>query len=242
MAEELVLPIDTSIAKKLMKQTGPVTDILPDDMKPDELHASLVSSLGLLGDIQASEGRLKTIIGRMLQLATSNPEVYKSQGMEHFEDYITFLKKRTGLSRTTLFDSRTLVKNWSNLPVEEIQEIGFTKLMIAGKHTNQEDPGYKKVLKMARESETADVFRDKVEQLYSAPGSTSGDKLTIVGSKADIKELRNWLEDAEVRAYLGTSKEAKMINFAFEGISADVQAAAKEAAKKFKGKKGEEAA
>jgi hypothetical protein len=211
MTETELTPAQKGLVQKLVKATGDLKEVIPDDLEPEKINASLEACCTMASNLDEAQGTLKPIIGRLLILAQRNPETFEKLGCKSFEDYCTLISKKTGRCRSNLREAMFLQKKWSDLPAEEYKRIGITKLLLVAKFTSQSETGHKKILNEVAKKTIDEAKEWVVEKGYLDKGETSGATLTITGSKKDIKEIREFLNREDIQAAAGTSDFAKIL-------------------------------
>ena len=130
------------IVKDLLTTTDPPSDVIPDDMSPTDLWRYLAAVCKGITRTQEAAARLKFFLGRILVQVQKNPELYTSQGYETFNNFVTDgVPKLFGVSRPEAYISKKISEVLGErLPINEMEEIGISKLNVASNAIRQKTP------------------------------------------------------------------------------------------------------
>jgi len=198
----------------LVTKKGDITVVIPETMSAADIHSKLMSFFAVKEEMEAIVNRkLKPVIGRLLVLASNLPEIWSTRGYDSFEQYLQKeVCDRFGIARSNALEGKRIMEKFPSLAMETYREIGVTKLALAARFTSQEETGHKKILEAAAKAGTVEEFRSHcVKKGYIAAGETTGDALRITGTKKDIREIRGFLDRADVQACVGSESWSKVI-------------------------------
>ena len=212
---ELVkLEDDSFIATVMRRKKRSLTEAVPEDIEPREALANIkecVSSLNKLGNATSVVG---AILGQHMAIMARRPEIYEAAGYASLREFeqAEIVDK---ISHGSVWNFKTIAETFPEEPVERILEIGSTNLVKAArvcKSIEASPSQKKKILEKAAELNTAQ-FTHWVEQRsgVSAPGETSTDNFLLIGSSAQIAQLKEALADQGFVEWAGTNQPIGML-------------------------------
>jgi hypothetical protein len=218
---------EQEVLRSLLKSGKSIELTIPDNLDAREIGSYLRHSFSMLGKAEIARDKMKAVIGRLLVLAQKNPEVWQKQGFDTHEDMIQDLKKKYKISRSTMFEIRSCTKAYPRLTLEQVAAVGSENLKVLSKFSTQDNSDAPKLLKWATENTTEKLKELLVKKGYLGEGEAEGASITITGSLAEIKELREYLGREDLQSYAG--KGIAMILAALNEAEAEWSTAAKKA-------------
>lgn len=196
------------IAQLLEGQDKAVESSLPDDLPAKTVVQYGRAAASLMDRNDKEKSILGAVLGRIHALARSRPDVLKEAKCTNLKE---FEKLLGGAARSTIWNGSMIYDTFAeqSLALKEYAEIGTSKLLVAARKAGKDSsPAQKrKLLDRAKKEETVDQFREWVETKFDpgSEGSTSSASFQVVGSRAEIKELKEFLADPKLIEWSGVN-------------------------------------
>lgn len=211
------------ILKKLSEDQVTVEVCIPEDIGKTDFNVTLSAVCKTLVKAHLQEEILMPALGRLLQVATEHPELYQTEEIPTFEDFVAEIGKTYGVGRSTCYDARKLASRWGHvIDVEQFRKIGRVKMQIVSKAVGKGDEGkayVKKLLEVAATG-TAENLKDfATTKGYLSSGESEGTFFKIGCNKAQARRFRRWFDNPAVKAFAGSEGEAEILDHMIEECS-----------------------
>lgn len=133
---------EKEIVRELLTTTKGATDVIPDDIAPEDLWRYLAATCKGVRRVDDAKARLKFWLGRMLVKIQEHPKLFEAQGYSNFNDFVTVgLSDLFGVSRNEGYVVKRISEQLGDrLTVEEMSEIGISNLALAATALRQKLP------------------------------------------------------------------------------------------------------
>ena len=203
------------------KHNRSIEVIIPEDSDPKKVvrWSKAVASM-----LDKEDGKIAVLLcaaGRLHALARDNAEILKAAGVEtikQFEDEVL----RCHNHRATLYKFSSAYKALPGLTPDDAQAIGTTNLVRASKVAEGlSDTQRKELIQQAKKP--VSEFKVYVEETsgLSEKGGTSIATFTLMGTAAEVAELREWLADKRFIAAASSNAPMIMVLSAIQSWSAE---------------------
>lgn len=193
-------------------------NVSPKDLVPqrpldlDICWERLSVCLRTLGYAQKIVAQLKPIIGRFLRIAKDNPEFYLRKGYSNYEKFLTeYVGATMNMSRSVLYECRTLAENLPDMTPEEYYELGSTKAKDLARFTKTSDPSFPRYLQEAKDRTALDFRKYCEEQHLIEAGETVPVVIVIQANEKIERMWKEFIELPEVHVKVGTSNPAVIL-------------------------------
>jgi hypothetical protein len=205
---------DSFLAAVLKRKKRSLLETVPEDIEPREALANIkecVASLNKLGNTTSVIG---AILGAHMALAAKRPEIYEAAGYPSLREFekAEIVDK---VSHGSAWNYKLVAEQFPQSSVEEVLQIGSTNMLRAArvcKSTDASPAQKKKILEKAAELNT-EKFKEWVEEKsgLSAPGETSTDSFQLIGSAAQITELKEHLAEPQFKEFAQSDTPIGMV-------------------------------
>lgn len=203
------------------KHNRSIEIIIPDDLDPKKVVKWSRATASLLDQEDAKVSILLCAAGRLHFLARTNPEVLKAAKVEtikQFEDEV--LKCRN--HRATVYKFSTAYKALPGLTPDDAAAIGTTNLVVASKVAEGLSESQRKEL-IQQAKKPVSEFKVYVEETsgLSEKGATTMASFTLLGTAAEVSELKEWLCDKRFIEAASSNAPMMMVLSAIQSWSAE---------------------
>lgn len=191
--EELGLP------ETILKAALGFKDITVDiPMNATLLQVEDTLSLAITGynKLRDASERLKPVIGRIL-LTVQDRKLFRPV-YKNFTDYV--MRKVVadmGFGRSNAFDSLKIARAFPHLTLEQYQNYGATRLLLAARVTNETDPDHMAFLDKSTQ-QTVDLMEQEVKGIAADQRSSTREPSTTITMRVKPETREEW--DAMVEA------------------------------------------
>lgn len=224
---ELAVPALTSdeqvLVDSLLTSRAQVCEVLPDDMKGDDVWKILTACTKSLVVYRKSISTLKPVIGRLLVIAQNNPTIYRERGYVTFDDFCSRgLYELLGVPRSEAYQAKRLVEKWPSLSMEDFQRVSYSKLIEISKFTSESEVDSNKWLEAAQ-TNTLDGLRDQIAQKKGIPREDLDMvTVTVVVSKKDRDFWNEVSKSPKVHGVVGSESAGRIFMNAMDALWAHV--------------------
>jgi hypothetical protein len=205
--------------------------ILPDTLSAKDVVKYADSAAKMLKRNDSERGVLLAAMGRLLFLAQSRPEILAMAKCLTIEDFMERMGV-TASTRASVYAASKAYREFPGLSPNQYAEIGSTKLAIASREAKGKSENQKaEILEHASDkTKSVEEFRTWVENESgtSGPGETTISSFGLIGSLAEIKELREFLAEQAFVDWAGDSRPIAMVLAAIKNASSEFMAQAEE--------------
>jgi hypothetical protein len=214
---ELLKIDDDSLIARALKPAGKkrsLTETVPEDIEPREALANIkecVSNLNKLGNATSVVG---AILGKHMAIMAKRPEIYEAAGYDSLKAFeqAEIVGK---ISHGSVFNYKLIAEQFPEMPVEQVLETGSTNLVRAArvcKSIEASPAQKKKILEKATELNTQ-AFTEWIEKKsgVSEPGATTTDSYLLIGTSAQITELKEHLAEPQFKEFAQTDTAVGMV-------------------------------
>ncbi len=186
-----------------------VSVCIPDDISNHNLF-NAIHSLG--SSISKSDrfGRAaRYLLGMAMTMAARRPSFLPDYGFANFKEFEEALILQTGLERSTLWRWKPIYEQLPELTRDQLERISaehFTLILKIPDNQRRQQ-----ALEAAPEMSYRRFQRFAEDEGLVAPGEAEGASLILSGSKDQVAELREFLENDQIRNYCGTTNHLEMI-------------------------------
>ncbi len=206
--QELILAADFSNEERLtlsalLSPETAIEVVVPDNTPPEQLWSQLAVLIKTYTRLRAGIGRIKPLIGRVLQLLQKHPEVWARRGFRSWDDFMSRgLPGDLGISRAELYHTKAVADTLPGLELGTAEKLGFTKLSRvaqAVKHDPQKKDFW---LQRAEQVDVKQLTEEIAHAKCVEPGDMEMDTLTIVVPKTVKKRMLTFLADPDVQRFV----------------------------------------
>lgn len=185
---------------------------IPDDLPAKTIVKYTMSVSSLLHKNEGEKAVLIAVLGRLHFLARTNAEVLKEAECETLGDFEKLIGG-SGASRSSIWAASAAYKTFPGLTPNDYSDIGSTNLGLASKACKEASPAQKKKVLAAAVGKSTEEFKGWLEKKsgLSAPGENTASNYPLMGSKAQVDELREWLADDGFKDWAGSDQPIAMI-------------------------------
>lgn len=223
---------DSFLASVLRRKKRSLTEAVPADIDPREALANIkecVSSLNRLGNATSVVG---AILGAHMAVVAKRPEIYEAAGYESLKSFeqAEIISK---VSHGSVYNYKAIHEAFPEITIQEVLDTGSTNLVRAArvvKSIGDASPSQKrKILDKAAELDTG-AFTDWLETKsgVAGKGDTTTDSFLLIGSSAQIAELKQWLADSGLTDWAGTDQPVEVVLRAIQAATAEFTSPAAE--------------
>lgn len=215
---------DKALLTKLTK-SGTVVDVaISDDISPEEYHNCLrVVSIQLTRSLKQAEV-LMPFLGRLLDITSRHPELYKDKGFDSYETFVEMLGAKYGVGRSTCFEARRMVQRFPSLTISEFEKTGRVNMRILAQAIpkgEEQKPFARKLVEMAQTSTAKDLRAHCEEKGYLHKGETQGAYISI-GCSADVKAAWDeFVNNVDVHAFVENASPGAILHRMIEECSGE---------------------
>lgn len=180
----------------LMKAALGFTEIsldIPENATLNDVEKTLQLAINGYKRLSEASERLKPIIGRIL-ITIQSRNLFKPE----YKNFTAFLMDRVvmgmGLGRSTAFDSLRIARAFPTLTQEEYLRYGASRLLLAAKITDEQQPDYREVLKSTSVLSVEDL-KNQIKESHGNESTTF--VVSIRVSKETKAEWNLLLESVE---------------------------------------------
>lgn len=196
------------LAIKSMIEDGLRLDVaIPADITFEQWTAKMSMCCRAVGKLDDMLRRLKPLIGRLINLASERPEIYKAAGCRIFSDFVNeYVPANFPISKTDAWAYRALVRDHPTLTMERFAAINPSRLKVlsgggvVGPNSDSEE-WYAKAQKM-----TVVELREEVARKGLSTVDEQTPATVTIYTTVDVARLWNdWRNSSKVRAVFGPS-------------------------------------
>ena len=182
---------------------------IPENLSGAQLKDMIFECGRQITRLTRYERPLKFAFGRMMLMASQSPTFLDENGYNTFDDFRHDLSAYTGMERATLYSWRPIAEQLPNLTRKQLDAIPHQSLKVIARHVPESKRD--EMLQVA-ESTSYEKFKKIAEDRgMLGPGEADGAQMILSGTKAQIKELRQYVERADVQEFVGTSNIAEIL-------------------------------
>lgn len=215
-------PLDAqsqSLLKEIMRPGVTIEAVIPKDPSPNELWAFL--SLCAQGTflLESRLERIKPIIGKVLLMFQEKPSLYKDLGYETFEEFRREgVGKKLGLSRTTLWETQVIARDWPQLleNPDRYNKIRRSKLNILKSFSTGRDNNSDALLRLAEKMSSTELRQYCEQRGFISPGETLPATIVIQSSLDIAQRWKLWAQDGRIHSIVGSSQPDKILDAMME--------------------------
>jgi hypothetical protein len=205
--------------------------VLRSDSSPADIAAALDVCSKVHGKLQKANMKLKPIIGRILVLAQDKPEVFELCKCKTFNEFASeYIPKLTGMTRAEAYQCKRIVEKFPSITIKDFEDIGYVKMGLLCKVTQEGAPSKEKWFKEAKEHfddetkavvpTTIDSFKVYIaERGYGDKGDLDTVVLEVVMSKETAKEIKAFWNNRAYQDYVGSKDHGEMLKAAIGEVS-----------------------
>lgn len=210
---ELVLSEQERELLSLVVQPDSLVEKVADNLTDEQLWMAISVCVRAYSTVKRAQGQLKPVLGKLLIVLESHPEVYKSHGFLTYDDFLTRgAPSLLGLPRSEAYRAKRLATAWPNLSPADHSELGEGKLYLLSRITNSEDPKSSKWLDLARSS-TKDELIDMIAQAGKAPKETLLPAVITIQTTLEIKQHWNaFISSPQVHSIVGSENAGSILS------------------------------
>lgn len=201
--KDLVLkPREHEILKTLLDPSVEIEVLLPTTIDGETLWRNLSICCQAMTKMKRMAERLRPIIGRMLLLVQNNPEFYKAQGFNTFEDFIARgVVKKLGLSRTDAYEAKRMAQRWPTLSAEDYSQIGSVKMTLLSRSLQESaTSNHQEWLDKAKDLSVRELRTELVKADLISNGECQG-AVIVINTTQEIKDAwEAFIETAEIQS------------------------------------------
>lgn len=207
-------PNDQTIVASLLASGSAMEYAIPDNIGEGPLWETLEACCRALSVYRKRIGVLKPLIGRILIVCRNRPEIWQAKGYKNYDDFITnWTKDVVGIARSEAYACRNLAEKFPSLSIQDVQDVGYSKLSYLSTKTGEHDPKVNDWIKAAQEH-TLDELKD----IFANKGIEPRDEsdlcnISFITTKAIKTRLLEFMTDPRVQAYCQTENYGKIIEF-----------------------------
>lgn len=162
--EPLFTPEQAALIEVLHSGEMELSAPIPENLDLDETWGQLHNLLSIHRIADDLAIRLRPLIGKFLVWAKVNPEFFRRQGYESYDQFINrYVCGAMKLSRSTLLQARRIADNLPELTSAEFAQIGITKAYQLSGICKSSDPSFQVYLEAAK-SHTIDGLTKWAEE------------------------------------------------------------------------------
>lgn len=193
---------------KAIRDGAEIDVCIPEGLPSQKLWESILDLGHHSAKIEKYDRALKYALGMAMTMAARRPEFLGEVGFEKFGDLEDALIKRTGLSRSTLWVWKPIAEGRPDLTREHLSKIPQQSLSLLVRHVPESK-------QPAMLEAAAEMTYSKFKTLAEAQGlvgaaEVDGASIIVSGARAQIAELRRYLEHPEVIEYVGTPDKCEI--------------------------------
>lgn len=217
---------DVLIAEILKHGSEALSEAVPDDIAADLALANVSRCTNALGALGKATSLIGAWLGRHMAVIATRPDIYEAAGYTSANDYEKgeIIGK---ISHGALWTYRAIAVAFPQLAVDEVVSIGSTNLGRAAlvcKRIGANEKQREQILVEAAKRDTK-AFKQYLEQESGlcSNGETSTASFEIIGSAAEIGEIKALLADEGLIAKvgLGSPRAIDIILAALQSFSAE---------------------
>ena len=200
------------LAEFLQSEVALAEAIPPRPVDLDRCWEQLEICLLALDKAQRLVAKLKPVIGRFLRIAKDNPEFYLRKGYPTYEKFLTnYVGAAMNMSRSVLYECRTIAENLPDLTPEEYWVLGSTKAKDLARFTKSSDPSFGRYLQEAKDR-TAMEFRQWCEEQKLIEAGETAPVVIVIQANEKVQKMWNeFVEMPEVHSKVGTSNHGTIL-------------------------------
>ena len=213
------------VATLLLNGTVNMTDLVPDDINSSQLLANIRASVSGFNKHEKVGSLLAAYLGRNFAVVAARLEVLKEWGYASIGDFEKVEVIEKGVSHGRGYAYKLFNETFPQLTINEIVEIGHDNLkkavkVIKGKSGSQKTEIIEQAKKLSCDNFTLWL---EGESGIAGPGETTSDSFRLIGTKAQVEELREWLAIQELQEWAGSDHPLTVILAALQSTTTEWQ-------------------
>jgi hypothetical protein len=221
---------EEDLASVILKQRKiSLSESVPQDIEPRECLANIKSCTSALKKLGGATRLIGAYLGQHMAIMAKRPEIYEAAGYSSLDAYekAEILDK---IGHGTVWNYKLIAERFPNLELGRISKIRTDNLLTAAKICKDASDSQKSKILDKAEELPVEEFREWVEQKsgLSGKGETTGATFPLMGSTAEITELKEWLADSGLIEWAGTDKPVGIILAAIQSATSEFTSPAKE--------------
>lgn len=203
------IPTSEPTFLQLLREGAEIDVCIPEDT-PSPVLFEWIKGMGEVTQRAETNSRIiGYLLGRMMNMAASRPNFLAENGLKSYAEYEAVLKQFYDKGRSTIWDWKPIYKDLPNLTRQQLLDIPVGSLKLIKKIP---DAGHRELALAAAAERTYPEFQSYVEaEGFVGPGEAYGSTLRVPGNKAQIAEIRAFLDHPGVQEWVGTSNYAEII-------------------------------
>lgn len=205
---------EESFVQSLLKgKKHSLAELVPEDIDAREALTNIRESTGALRKLGRATSVIGAYLGKVMAIVAKRPEIWEKAGYASFSEFESkeILDK---IGRGTGWNYRSVAEAFPGLSLDEISSMKTTNLIRAAKvvkATGATESQKKKILENI--NMPVEEFTEWIENQsgLSSKGDTSTASITLIGSAAQVEELKAWLNDKGFREWAGTENPLGMV-------------------------------
>jgi hypothetical protein len=204
---------DQKLFLEMAKPGGKIEVLIPNEIDPKEWKRSINVTCQVLARAQSQEQVTLVVLGRLLMVAKSSPEI-----MGHHASFEEFLNQEVldtyGVSRSTCFEAMGLCR-WPGLETRQFELVGRRNFRLLNQAVlkGDETKTYARTALQKAAELPEEEFRGFLEEKhYLEKGESMGATLRIPMNKRQHKDATKFFADPEIVAAAGSEKIADILD------------------------------
>ena len=188
-----------------------VDEILPDSTPIGEILPTLELLCGAMKSLDLAGKKITPLIGRLMIMIRSNPEIYSRLGYNTFTTFCRTHMPKIGYHRSSVYVSMRLCEMHPALTLGDWIEIGVDKLYWLSKFCKYGDPSYRKYIEAARSNNANDFKLWIAEQGLIEVGDAMRVPVIFNATRTVSKQLDRFLSDPRVHEVVGSQDAGRIV-------------------------------
>lgn len=220
----LSLDEDAFLWDLIKNPTDTLTVSIPDSIEPLEALEAIRSSVSMLDRVGRVENIYGCRLGRLMAIASKNPEIYKAAGYRTLQDFEQgeVIKK---ISHPVLWRWKLISEGLPDISLEQIARTSQVNLLDAARVSRGKSPKQMKEIMAQAEALPNKEFRETlVKDSHVGEGELEVASYLLVGTKAEVDQLKQSLGEQTFFAWTELPEPPRpiaMINTAVESTRSE---------------------
>lgn len=204
-----MIPAGENPTLELIRKGLEVKECLPDDMPSQDLFQAICGLTKLDGKIERTGAVVKYYLGHAMNMAMDRPNFLSENGFGDFTEFRKAVQRYCGNGPSTMWGWKGLAKKMPSLTRHHIETISAVNLDWISKHVRESVRD--QVLLEAGPMEHKRMIRYVEDRGYIGTPAQGRSDYLISGTKDQISELRQFVENGSIQEYTETERPIEII-------------------------------
>lgn len=202
------------LASVLQDEESSLDVIIPEQMDPDALWASLETCSKMNRIVTTAGAKIKPALGRMLIVLRQYPALYLSRGYKNYDDFLSRgMEELFGICRSEAYNCIGIAETFPQITQKEFCEIGVSKLQIAARAVRENPNCVDTVLEVAKQPEmNVSSFKSYVAELTGRDvRDFDYEEIKIITSKSIAEHWNHFIRNKYVQQIVGSDRPGEIL-------------------------------